>query len=177
MVTDRHVFVVRHQRIVGPEQLARIGGVIDAGEEVGVVADRCRHFQAAVGGAVQQPGPGGFSAGAVRAIGIEQLADTAAQGHARFGTEREQRIERGTGRGLRGGGRCAGEQAEFDRGGEIENLVADRDAAARRAALRAEYAKRQVLDREVGMLVRRSDPAAPARRMGFVDHVVGSFDI
>ena len=39
MVADRHPLVVGQQRVVGPEQLADRGGVVDAGVEVGVVAD------------------------------------------------------------------------------------------------------------------------------------------
>ena len=45
MIGDRHVFVVRHQRIVGTEHPAGIGGVEDRGEEVGEVADPHRHDQ------------------------------------------------------------------------------------------------------------------------------------
>ena len=43
MIGDRHIFVVRHQRIVGPEHPPGIGGVKDRGEEIGEVADR--HWQ------------------------------------------------------------------------------------------------------------------------------------
>ena len=39
MVGDRHPLVVGQQRVVGPEQLAHRGGMVDAGVEVGVVAD------------------------------------------------------------------------------------------------------------------------------------------
>ena len=40
VVADRHIFVVRKQRIVGPELLADVGRVMNADVEVGVVADR-----------------------------------------------------------------------------------------------------------------------------------------
>ena len=39
VVADRHPGVVGQQRVVGAEQLAHRGGVVDAGVEVGVVAD------------------------------------------------------------------------------------------------------------------------------------------
>src|SRR5262249_38853494 len=54
VIADGHVFVIRQQRIVGAEQLARIGGVVDAGEKVGVVADRRRKLEAAIVGAVNE---------------------------------------------------------------------------------------------------------------------------
>src|SRR5262249_19434295 len=55
VITDRHVFVVRQQRIVGSKELARIGGVVNAGEEIGVVADRGRKLEAAIRRAVNKP--------------------------------------------------------------------------------------------------------------------------
>ena len=42
MVADRHPLVVGQQRVVGPEQLADVRRVVDAGVEVGVVADARR---------------------------------------------------------------------------------------------------------------------------------------
>ena len=109
--------------------------------------------------------------GAIRAVGIENLADPPPQGEPRLTAEREQRVERRAGRGLRGFARQALEQPEFECGGEIEDVVADGDAAARDAAGRREHAERQVLDRKVGVMVRRGDPASPPWRMGIIDHV------
>ena len=43
VIGDRHIFVVRHQRIVGAEHPPRVGGVEDRGEEIGEIADR--HWQ------------------------------------------------------------------------------------------------------------------------------------
>ena len=45
MIRHRHVFVVRHQRAVGPVDQARGMGVMDAGEEVREVADLHRQMQ------------------------------------------------------------------------------------------------------------------------------------
>src|SRR5690606_24731304 len=39
VITDRHVFVIRHQRIVRPEHRPDIRRVIDGAVEVGVIAD------------------------------------------------------------------------------------------------------------------------------------------
>ena len=128
--------------------------MVDAGKEIGVVADRGRKHEAASGGVVQEPRALALDAGAVLAVGVEHVAHALPQCHARLAAEREQRIERRAGRGLRrllGG---AVEQAEFERRGEVEDVVPDRNAAAGGAARRCEHAERQVLDREVGMRVR-----------------------
>ena len=53
MITDRHIFVVRQKWIVGPENLADIGGVMDAHVEVGLIADPRREMQHTIGRAVQ----------------------------------------------------------------------------------------------------------------------------
>ena len=94
MVADRHPLVVRQQRIVGPEQLAGIGGVIDAREEVGVVADHGWQLEAAVGGAVEKPRSQTLDPSAVRPGGVEQIADAATKRDACLATEREQRVQR-----------------------------------------------------------------------------------
>ena len=54
MIADRHVLVVRQERLVGPELAAGVGGVVDADEEVGIVADRRRQVQRAGGSLVQE---------------------------------------------------------------------------------------------------------------------------
>jgi hypothetical protein len=68
--------------------------VVDAGEEVGVVADRRGKLQAAVGGAMKELRAQALDAGAIRAGGIEQLADASAQRNACLAPERKQRIQR-----------------------------------------------------------------------------------
>src|SRR5215472_10050165 len=142
VIADWHVFVVGQQRIVGAEQLARVGGVMDAGEEVGVVADRGRKLEAAIVGAMNDARPQRFDLGALAAIGIENVAETAAERDASLAAEREQRIERRATSGLGGARRYPIEQAEFERRGEIEDIVPDRDAAAGDAARRGEHAER-----------------------------------
>ncbi len=54
VIGDRHVLVVRQQRLVGAEQPPGIGGVMDAGVEIGVVADRAGQVQRAIAKPVQQ---------------------------------------------------------------------------------------------------------------------------
>src|SRR5262249_56557144 len=107
----------------GAEQLARVGGVVDAGEEVGVVADRGRKLEAAIGGAANEARPQRFDLGAVPAIGVENVDETAAKRNARLAAEREQRGERCAASGL--GGTCGEpiEQAELERGGDVEDLA------------------------------------------------------
>src|SRR3954451_25420213 len=45
VIADRHIFVVWKQRIVRPELLADVGGVMNADVEVGVVADEAGYVQ------------------------------------------------------------------------------------------------------------------------------------
>jgi len=161
VIADRHVFVVRQQRIVGAEQLARVGGVVDASEEVGVVADGGRKLEAAILGAVKDARPQRFDLGALAAIGVENVAEPATERGARLAAEREQRVERCAASGLGGSRGEPLEQAELERRGEVEDVVPNRNAAAGGAARRCEHAERQVLNRKVGMLIGRGDPAAP----------------
>ena len=53
MIADRHELVVRQQRVVGPELLADVGGVVDPDIEVGVVTDARRQMDVAVRGTVE----------------------------------------------------------------------------------------------------------------------------
>src|SRR5215470_19532475 len=92
------------------------------------------------------------------------------QGQARVPAEREQRVERRAGRGPRRLGGKALEQAELEGRGKIEDLLANRDAAAGAAARRSKHPERQVLDREIGVGVGGADPAPSLRGMGMVDH-------
>jgi len=52
---------------------------------------------------------------------------------------------------------------------EVDNLVANRDATARRATLLAEHAERKVLDGKVRMTFGRRHPARKFRRVCFVE--------
>jgi hypothetical protein len=163
VIADRHVFVVWQQRIVGAEQLASIGRVVNAGKEVGVVADRRGQLEAACIGAVNEPRAQRLVTGAVRPIGIEYLAKPTPQRKPCVAAKREYRIQRRAGRGPRGVRSKTVEQSEFERRGEIEDVVPDGDAAAGRAIGWREHAERQVLDRKVGVMVRRGNPASPPR--------------
>ena len=102
MIADRHVFVIRQQRIVRAKELARIGGVVDAGEEVGVIADRGRKLEPAILGAVKEPRAQGLDARSLAAIGGENLAYAAPQRAAGLAPERKQRVERRAGCSLDG---------------------------------------------------------------------------
>ncbi len=170
MIGDGHVFVVGQQRVVRAELPPRVGRVMDAGEEIGVVADARRQVHRAIGGAEQQPLADGLEPRAVGTAGVQQLRDRLPQRAPRPGAEREQRIERIAARGLGGEPGVALEQARLGGGSEVENLVPDRDAAARALARRAEHAERQVLDREIRVRIGRGDPTAPRRGVRVVGH-------
>src|SRR3981189_389917 len=53
-IGHRNVLVVRVERIVGIAPAAAIGGVMNAGEEIGEIADRRRQVQPAIAGRMQQ---------------------------------------------------------------------------------------------------------------------------
>ena len=89
MIADRYVFVVRQQRVVRAEQVAGVGGVVDAGEEVGVVADGGRKLETAIDGVVNETGAQRFDLPTVRAVGVEDLAEPAAQRKPCVAAERE----------------------------------------------------------------------------------------
>ena len=91
MIGDRHVLVVRQQRIVGPQHPPGIGGMVDAGEEIGEVADPRRQMHRAIGGPVQQRRPHAFHLAPLAALGIEQFGQARAQRRTRPGAQREQR--------------------------------------------------------------------------------------
>src|SRR5262249_26221792 len=145
----------------GAGQLAGVGGGMDARGEGGGVADGGRKFEPAILGAVEEARPQRFDLGALAAIGVEKVAETAAERDARLAAEREQRVERRAAGSLGGSRGEPVEQAELERRGEVEGVVPDRDAATGSAARRGEHTERQVLDREVGVLIGRGDPAAP----------------
>ena len=164
MIADRHPLVVRQQRVVGAEQLADVGGVVDADIEVGVVADAGRQVHRAVGGRVQQRLDPALL---WRACG-EQLARA---GRAGPGAGPAPRARSGlrVGPAAASAARPASPSSRpvASRAGRSRIIVADRDPAPRRAARRAEDAQRQVLDREVGVTLGRGNPAAAARGRGW----------
>ena len=171
VIGDRHVFVVRVQRVVRVAAAPAIRGVVDAGEKIGEVADRRRQVQPAIGGAVQQPV--GERLGPAAGPSVASSAKTCRRKARRgSGAERHQRVQRAA-RGGRGGAlRLAREQPGIERGAQVEDHVADRDAAARAfvghgAAARAEHAERQVLQRELRHGRWPNRPSSGARDHGF----------
>ncbi len=75
VIRDGHVLVVRHQRIVGTRNLPALACVVDAGEEVSVIADVCREMQRACSRVVQQA----RCVAACIAVGREYFGQTLAQ--------------------------------------------------------------------------------------------------
>src|SRR5229473_691259 len=94
---------------------------------------------------------------------------------ARRSAERHQLVEARAGGGFRRGRCCPGEQPGLVRSAQVEDHVADRDAAARLrarrgAARRAEHPERKVLQRKLRVPVGRGHPALACAIMGLVDH-------
>ena len=167
VITDRHMLVVRQQRLIGAELLADGFGVMDAGIEIGVVADPRRQVQRAVDGVAQR------AVDAAVGVGVQQCEQRPAQRAAWDRPQRQQRVKRRADRGFGGAQRVALEQVE--RGAEIDDLVADRDPAAWRAAV-GENAERQVLQRKLGMPIGAGDTAGGGGGVGLVeDHMSCAF--
>ena len=53
MIGDRHVFVIRAERVVGVSATSAIGRVVNAGEEIGEAGDLGRNVHRADRGVVQ----------------------------------------------------------------------------------------------------------------------------
>jgi hypothetical protein len=122
--------------------------MVDADIEIGVIADAERQVQRAIGERVQARG--GVHA---RRIAGEQREERVAQGQPVGGGQGEQRVEHGVGK------RLAHRFGQHGRErGEIEHVIADRGADARRAAGR-KHPERQVLHREIGVRVGAGHPA------------------
>ncbi len=106
---------------------------------------------------------------AVRAVRPQEREEPVAQGPARPGAEGEHPGEVAGFRRRDRPGRLVGQQARGVRRGEVEDVVADRDAGPARPAGRREHAERQVLDREVRVPVGPRHAAADARVVGVVE--------
>ena len=149
VVADRHPLVVRQQRVVGAELLADRGRVVDAGVEVGVVADLARH--AHLDARPAAPAPRGTCA-SLRAAVAQTLPRSPGAARAR---------------GSRGELHQPVHVVGVDqlRAAQVEHLVADRDADPPVHVVGApEAPERQVLDREVGRrVVGRFEPARQRR--------------
>ena len=112
VIADRHPLVVGHQRVVGAEQLADRGRVMDAGVEVGVVADAAGHVHLDARIALQGALPGGLLAAALG----QAIGDRARSAWRFSGAGGHQRVH----------------VVGVDQAGcsQVEHLVADRDADA-----------------------------------------------
>ncbi len=154
VIADGHPLVVGHQRLVGAEQLADGGGVVNAGVEVGVVADAAGHGELGPGLRQQRLRPCGLFAAAFRKARRDGRAKCLAVFHA--GVHQRVHVV-----GIDQACRL-----------QVEHLVADGhpDAKSLAAARRAKAAEGQVLDRKVAAgFIGRGNPAAQLRVMGGVE--------
>ncbi len=71
MIADRYMLVVRQQRIIRPEDLPYICGVMNAHVEIRIVADTSWKMQDALRCAVQYPAADPLDPPAVRPFRIE----------------------------------------------------------------------------------------------------------
>ena len=158
MVADGHPFVVGQQRVVGAEQLADGGGVVDAHIEVGVVADLAGNAHAHCCLGKQRFFPRRLHGAAL----AQALAQLEPQGAPLGGWQVHH-----------GGHVVGGDQPGL---AQRQHLVTNGHAHLPGGAFsESETAKRQVLDGEVGVLcVGRGHPAQERRVVGFVDHALNS---
>src|SRR5436190_434244 len=98
VIADRNIFVVWQQRIVGTQLLAGINRVVNAGKEVGVIANLRRHVYGARIGWAQVR----LELALLGRAGRQQLNQPPPQRVARGRAKRKQWIERGAGSRLRG---------------------------------------------------------------------------
>ena len=163
MIGDRHVFVVRHQRIVGAKVPPDVGGVKDRGEEIGEVADPHRQHELDLRERCEMA----RGVVAARRVAAQELRQAGAQRGPGRGPTLHQGVEmrrRAGGRRRRGG--AVEERAAR---GDIENLLADGDADPRALAALAEHRIGQVLDREIA--VRRIGAGDEAAQRGIVSFI------
>ncbi len=168
MVADRDVLVVGQQRVVGAEQAADVGRVVDAGVEVGVVADARRQAQCcSLAGGSQPAARPRRARGAHRG---QQRAETADAARGEVGGRcRAAAFSVGPCRlgGLRRAGAAGPERPAAGRSRTLSPMATPMRGAPSRLA---EDAERQVLDREVRMTRWRRRPrTAQGRIVGFVE--------
>ncbi len=168
VIADRHVFVVRQQRIVGAEQLADIGGVIDAGVEIGVIANVERQMEFAVARAIEQR----FDRRLLAAIG-QQFEQRVAQGRHALRAASEQGVEIGATAQFADLARIVGHVV--GRHFEIEDHVPDRDAHTLLRSAARKDREGQILDRKIGMVFAAEDPGTGVGGMGVIGRVVRSW--
>ena len=173
MVGNRQPLEVVGQGIVRPRQPADVARVVNGGVEVGVVGNPAgqAHFR----GRLRQQA--GLQRRRRQAVGAQQVEQRVAQRAPGRAAQRKEVVQHAAAAGAR---RVQGQALQ--RGGltqrrQVQDLVANRHAAAKgfAAAGAAEYAERQVLDREIGAgLVGRGQPAARLAVVGAVQFHVPS---
>ena len=171
VIGDRHVLVVRQQRIVRPQHPAGIGGVMDAGEEIGEVADPRRQVHRAIGRAREQQRLHAFDLAPLGAVGIEQLRQAApAAPRAARRRARTARLSRGP--PAASAARFASPENSPASLAILRSKISSPIATPPRGSLArlAVDAERQVLDREIRMAVGALDPAPAFGVMRCVDH-------
>src|SRR5258705_1403283 len=99
----------------------------------------------------------------------QQLRESRAQRSTRSFAKGKQFVEIRSARSLCRARRFRGEQTLRKRRSQVQDFVADGDAASWFTARRAEYAKRKVLNRKLGMAVPSGHPRSPGWRMPGVD--------
>ena len=143
MVADRDVFVVGQERLVGTEELAYAGGVVDGGVEVGVVGDVDGLDERGSSDGVQG-GFGSLSAG-WGFVGVEERREGLAQECPGAVAEGHERVEGG---GLAGFDEGRRKQAGLGAGVKVEEMSSDGDAEML-LALQLDGSVWQMSEREV----------------------------
>jgi len=121
VVADGKVLVVGEEGLVGAEELADAGGVVDRGVEVGVVGDVDGICQRGSGDGVE----GSFGFFPVRRGCGEEVGHGVAEERPGLGAEGHQGVEH---RGLAGGLEGGREEIGFGAGMEVEEMGSDRNA-------------------------------------------------
>jgi hypothetical protein len=117
VVADGKVFVVGEEGLVGAEELAYAGGVMDGGVEVGVVGDVDGFDEGGSGYGVE----GGFGLVAVRGGGMEEGGEDLAELGPSFWTEGHEDVQSW---GPAGGVEGAREEVGFGAGVQVEEMDA-----------------------------------------------------
>ena len=163
MIADRHIFVVRQQRIVGSELLADVGRVVNADVEVGVIADQAGHVQPNLGLSDQL----GLDIVAVAFVAKGVPEGARAARVCASGPRASQAFSTGCERSLR---QSSSSRSRISGRSRTKSPIA---TPARRAPLAdREDSERQVLDRKIAALGAFA-PTRERRIVGGVGH--GSF--
>ncbi len=123
MIADGNVFIVGEKRLIGTEELAYAGGVVDGGVEVGVVGDVDGSAESGTGDGVE----GGFGCLPTVGfcVGVKERGEGFAEKRPEAMAERKEWIED---RSLTDFDQGWGEQAGRGAGVEVEEVSADGDA-------------------------------------------------